>query len=221
MSEFRIHQGKITWSGNNETLQLEAWGKDSLRVRARYGHEIRQDLVNALLDPPPSEAQIDLVDERAILRNGAITAEVLPGGDRFDAGKQAVIRILDRRVGLRKPGAPLPHYARSRAGHRQHDQGLAGRLVPRARHPDPRAFREGVRPGGSPQSTRRNGGRLPRADPRHRRDSRKHPRPLTPTGGLTPSASARPALRRRGPWRKPWASAPAPPPWGRSGRSSG
>jgi alpha-D-xyloside xylohydrolase len=97
--EIFITRMVINLDRNYETLQLEPWGRDSLRVRAILGHKIRDDWPGALLEPEPTEPQVRINEERAIIRNGAITAEVLPGGDRFDTGTQAVIRIINPTTG--------------------------------------------------------------------------------------------------------------------------
>ncbi len=89
MPGFRQQNDKLIWEQNHEIVQIEPWGRDSLRVRATLGPEIRDNLPNALLEPaPPAQAKIEIGTERATLRNGAITAEVAAdGGLRFlDAG---------------------------------------------------------------------------------------------------------------------------------------
>jgi alpha-D-xyloside xylohydrolase len=71
----RLDDG-VEWTRNHETLRVEAWGRDGLRVRATAASAIRDDLPHALLEPTPADAQIEVGPEGAIVRNGAITAEL-------------------------------------------------------------------------------------------------------------------------------------------------
>jgi len=82
-----------------ETLQVEPWGRDSLRVRATAGAEIRGDLPGALLDPAPTEAQIEISTDRAVLCNGAITAEVTLQQGPLIGGREGKLRFLNTATG--------------------------------------------------------------------------------------------------------------------------
>ena len=64
---------------SHETLCIEPWGANSLRVRATKGQCIRDDLPQALLAAPSTGAQI-VIGDNATIRNGAILAEVSAGG---------------------------------------------------------------------------------------------------------------------------------------------
>lgn len=80
MYGFRQHGNALLWSGNDEHVRIEAWGQDSLRVRATVSGAIRDSLVNVLL--PPKETHVDItIDEReATIRNGTILARVSSTG---------------------------------------------------------------------------------------------------------------------------------------------
>jgi len=67
------------WQG--EIIQIEPWGRDSLRVRATFNAGIRDDLPGALLSPNPTEVRIEISEGLASIRNGAILAEITPGGN--------------------------------------------------------------------------------------------------------------------------------------------
>ena len=99
MKNFRQEKNSLLWEKYHEIVRIEPWGSDSLRVRATMAPEVRDDLPGALLDPIATEAQIEIGEERAVIRNGAIAAEVRPGGGRVDAGPQAAIRILNSATG--------------------------------------------------------------------------------------------------------------------------
>ncbi len=98
MQGFRLRDGKLIWERDHETVQIEPWGQDSLRVRAAMGPEIRDDLPGALLEPVTMAAQIEIDEEQAIVRNGAIVARVClePNGLR---GIAARVHFLDAATG--------------------------------------------------------------------------------------------------------------------------
>ena len=87
----------LIWELANEMVRIEPWGRDSLRVRATVGPEIRDDLPSALLEPAPIEAQIEIDPEHALIRNGAIAAEIHLREDFRNP--QARIRFLKAATG--------------------------------------------------------------------------------------------------------------------------
>lgn len=72
MNHFRIDDNRLTWRGEGETLVVDPWGPDSVRVRAAIKSEI-QDADWALLTPVTSDSRIEIHGDIATLRNGAIT----------------------------------------------------------------------------------------------------------------------------------------------------
>ena len=75
MKGFRREGHRLVWSMHQETVQIEPWGKDSLRVRATPGPRLlEQDW--ALLALPPQEPEIAIGEERATIRNGRLQAEI-------------------------------------------------------------------------------------------------------------------------------------------------
>jgi alpha-D-xyloside xylohydrolase len=63
-----------------ETVQIETWGTDSMRVRATVGPAIREDWPGALLPAPDTTPQITVENNRAIINNGKLTALLSPDG---------------------------------------------------------------------------------------------------------------------------------------------
>ena len=47
----------------HETVRIEPWGVDSLRVRATMAPAIQDGPLSALLDPVPSDVEIEIDDE--------------------------------------------------------------------------------------------------------------------------------------------------------------
>ncbi|MDU2733135.1 MAG: glycoside hydrolase family 31 protein [Mixta calida] len=73
MSELRAEQQRIIWRFDRQTLIVEPWGENSLRVRASCQPQIA-DTDWALLPPGPQAAEITQDGESLSLRNGNITA---------------------------------------------------------------------------------------------------------------------------------------------------
>jgi alpha-D-xyloside xylohydrolase len=90
IGEFRSTADGLEWTGRTETLRIQPWGPDALRVRSKVGGPILEALPGALLDAPPgSEGPADpagpapeivIGAAEASIVNGAITATVTPTG---------------------------------------------------------------------------------------------------------------------------------------------
>ncbi|MEU0880904.1 glycoside hydrolase family 31 protein [Lentzea sp. NPDC005914] len=82
-THFRDLGAALEWRAKGETLRVEAWGSDAVRVRATPGGPLLEDLPGALLDTPPAgaEAEIKIGEHHATLVNGRITV-------RIDAGTE-------------------------------------------------------------------------------------------------------------------------------------
>lgn len=74
----RTEDGALLCHFAAETLRIEAWGPDALRVRARPGRDVLPALVDALLPsaPPSSAAEVKIGADRARILNGRIGAEI-------------------------------------------------------------------------------------------------------------------------------------------------
>jgi alpha-D-xyloside xylohydrolase len=81
VNRFREQAASLECSSGQETLRIEPWGRDAIRVRAALG-PVRDGLPGALLDPPESpDTHIKIEDGTAQLVSGALTATVSEGGD--------------------------------------------------------------------------------------------------------------------------------------------
>ena len=74
-------ENSLFFKKNYETLKIEPWGRDSLRVRATVSPNLRDDWVSGLLEPAHRHASIKINNSGATITNGAITAEVSPQGE--------------------------------------------------------------------------------------------------------------------------------------------
>jgi alpha-D-xyloside xylohydrolase len=93
---FRIVAGAagdaIEWRGRGETLRVEPWGSDSVRIRCARG-PVRDDLPGALLDPAPATAVVKIEGGSAVIVNGAVTV-VLDTADLPEKTNAPILRLL-------------------------------------------------------------------------------------------------------------------------------
>lgn len=85
MQYFEKQGNALIFRQDGETVRVEPWQKDSLRVRGTLLSEIEEGSI-ALLDPELVEAEIELVDElKATIKNGKIQAvlELQPWGQKL------------------------------------------------------------------------------------------------------------------------------------------
>ena len=82
MNIFETTSNQVIWRGDGETLIVQSWGENSLRVRGSRNGEIR-DADFALLDLPATATDIVVDGATATLRNGEITA-ILRAIDFYD-----------------------------------------------------------------------------------------------------------------------------------------
>ncbi len=75
-SMFLREGNRLIFKKNDDLVWIEPWGRDSLRVRCTAEASMREDLDWALLPQPPMEADIEISEKSARLRNGAIEVEV-------------------------------------------------------------------------------------------------------------------------------------------------
>lgn len=68
----------LTWKYGGELMQVEGWGENSLRVRATMHTSFTDD--PGALCTNKTQAEVKLQGDRAIVRNGAIMAQVLKNG---------------------------------------------------------------------------------------------------------------------------------------------
>ena len=79
MAIFARESNRLVYQYDAETLWIEPWGTNSLRIRATKT-ACMPDEEWALLPPPQSEAVISVVPDEARLRNGNIEAVLTKGG---------------------------------------------------------------------------------------------------------------------------------------------
>jgi alpha-D-xyloside xylohydrolase len=112
MKGLRQEKNSLIWEEYHEIVRIEPWGHDSLRVRSTAGAEILDDLPGALLRPTHAEAQIEIDGQRAVIRNGAVAAEIRPGEERAGGSNQAGVRFLDSTTGAELLAESPSHFPR-------------------------------------------------------------------------------------------------------------
>ncbi len=74
---FADEDGALICHFGGETLRVEPWGPDAVRVRARPGRQITEPHVSALVEPAATPSSVVTIDRnRAALTNGRIRAEL-------------------------------------------------------------------------------------------------------------------------------------------------
>lgn len=76
---FRQENGKLIYTYDGETMWIEHWGEDSLRIRATKNRAM-EDTDWALLPQPAQETEIRIESREAELKNGGIRAVVTWAG---------------------------------------------------------------------------------------------------------------------------------------------
>jgi alpha-D-xyloside xylohydrolase len=77
---FRQQDNTLVWKLGREKIQLEPWGRDSLRIRGTTNRSIHDDLPGALLETHLLPSEINVESEWATIRNGRIIARVSDKG---------------------------------------------------------------------------------------------------------------------------------------------
>ena len=84
MTTFIGSESGFTVFGGGEVLQVDAWGESGVRVRAALGGAVTETPGSALCEADEVDAQIEISDDRARMRNGDLIVEVYVNHeDRF------------------------------------------------------------------------------------------------------------------------------------------
>jgi len=99
MHNIRQHHKTLIWENNREIVHIEPWGRDSLRVRSTINQDIRSDAPGALLEPAATDVRIEIEADQAIIRNGALSAEITAQVDFVRPNVPATIRFFKTSTG--------------------------------------------------------------------------------------------------------------------------
>src|SRR5690625_3805837 len=85
----KIHDG-VEWRGSHQVVRAQAWGADSIRVRA--GLSTLHDVPGALHEKPDATPEVSVEEDRALVVNGTLTLEISGDGmlrfTRTDTGEE-------------------------------------------------------------------------------------------------------------------------------------
>ncbi len=89
-----IEGKRICWEGEGEVIWVEPYGEDSLRFRGSKSLHIREDVNWTLLPPGADRANVEVRNDRAVIRNGRIEAVVFGDGtvNYADISGQALLQ---------------------------------------------------------------------------------------------------------------------------------
>jgi alpha-D-xyloside xylohydrolase len=79
MNRFFEENDSLIWRKNHETVLIQPWGKNSLRIRSTISPEI-VDTFWALLNPDTLKPRIEVHNDNALIENGKIKAKISPDG---------------------------------------------------------------------------------------------------------------------------------------------
>lgn len=74
--DLRPCPGGVEWRAKQETLRVEAWGVNGVRVRSRLAGPILDDVPGALLPPVPTTPVVEFHDGGARVVNGTLCVEI-------------------------------------------------------------------------------------------------------------------------------------------------
>ncbi len=102
MKPFRANDEILTWQNGYETIHIQSWGENSLRIRATCNPQFVENEW-ALLLPQPAQAIIEIQEQSASLQNGKITAHISAAGQIHFTHTQSGKLLAG------EPQAPLNH----------------------------------------------------------------------------------------------------------------
>ena len=110
MATFRRDTSGFTVREGRETLQVEAWGDNSVRVRSTLGPCITETPGSALTEPGPAQFSVEISDDRARMRNGDLVVEVSSQDDSSFLGFPPLLRFFGS-TGEELFSESVPHFS--------------------------------------------------------------------------------------------------------------
>ena len=99
----------VTVLEGGEVLQVDAWGESGARVRSTLGASVTETPGSALDEAGATDAQVEIVDDRARVRNGDLVVEVYDNHEERFVGFPPLVRFLraDGDGALRRERSPF------------------------------------------------------------------------------------------------------------------
>ncbi len=109
MTSFLAHKTGFIARDSGETLQIDAWGESGARVRATLGPEVIETPGSALREAGAAGAQVEIVGDRARLRNGDLIVEAYENDEDRFVRFPPLVRFL-RADGAELLAESVPHF---------------------------------------------------------------------------------------------------------------
>jgi alpha-D-xyloside xylohydrolase len=117
MLQFQRESDALVFTACGQTVRIEPWGRDSLRVRANPAAAILEDWPGALLPARSASAQITIDDDSASIRNGRLTADVSLARERTEIYPEGRIRFVHSETGAELLAEQRLHFVMPGARH--------------------------------------------------------------------------------------------------------
>jgi len=121
LATFVASKTGLTMRDGGEVLQVDAWGENGARVRSTLGPTVTETPGSALDETGATDAQVEITDDRARLRNGDLVVEVYANAEDRFVPFPPLVRFL-RADGEELFGESIPHFT-SPAQRRYHRGG--------------------------------------------------------------------------------------------------
>src|SRR5450755_5074660 len=94
LATFIASETGFTVLQGGEILQVDAWGESGARVRSTLASAITETPGNALVEAGVTDAEVEISDDRARLRNGELVVEVSVNHEERFAAFPPLVRFL-------------------------------------------------------------------------------------------------------------------------------
>ncbi|RVT81799.1 family 31 glucosidase [Rhodobacteraceae bacterium CCMM004] len=112
MGAFSEENGALVIRFGGETLRIEPWGSDAIRVRARPGLKVVEPHVSALLDPASADGRVEIGDTGASLTVGRLRTEArIVARYGADVKRELVLRHVRADTGAELLAEARGHFA--------------------------------------------------------------------------------------------------------------
>ena len=107
---FTDRQGALLCRYSGETIRIDAWGPDGLRVRATVADDFRDEALSALLPEARRDGQVTIEADGARIENGRLACEVFIASTHGEPSQELHLRFVDRRTGKELLAEQRPHF---------------------------------------------------------------------------------------------------------------
>ena len=114
---FTDEHGALRCRFNSETLRIEGWGPDSLRLRGTVAADFRDEALSALLAEARREGRVTIEPGRARIENGRLACEAWIAPTHGEPKQELNLRFVDLDSGKELLAERRPHFVWPPARH--------------------------------------------------------------------------------------------------------